>query len=202
MPLQHYPEIESLISWALPNLGGKRVLDVGCGTGGIGFLLRRLPGGNDAYIVGVDGWEPYLEFVRRFNIYDEVHLADLANWTPEPFDIILAVEVLEHLEKEQGLRLLDRLEHAAREVLLVTTPNGDDRRGPVADVPLEAHRSTWHAREFIRRGYRVRGLGFRWSRKERAHGRLALALWYIMTPLSVRFPTLGDSILATRKGPR
>lgn len=200
MPLQHYPEIETLISWTLPSLSGKRVLDVGCGIGGIGFLLRRLPGGDEAHLVGVDGWEPYLEFARRFNIYDELHLVDLASYSPEPFDIILAVEVLEHLEKEQGLRLLDRLEHAAREILLVTTPNGDDKRGPVANVPLEAHRSVWHAWEFRQRGYRVRGLGFRWSRKEKASGRMGLALWYVMTPLSLRFPTLADSILATKGG--
>src|SRR4051794_10836031 len=67
---QHPPEIDRYIRRELPNLSGKRILDVGCGRGGMGYLLRTHSGGATAHIVGVDVYAPYLDFSRRFALYD------------------------------------------------------------------------------------------------------------------------------------
>jgi 2-polyprenyl-3-methyl-5-hydroxy-6-metoxy-1,4-benzoquinol methylase len=196
---QHLPEIDRYIRRELPNLDGKRVLDVGCGRGGIGYLLRTHPGGTTAYIVGVDIHEPYIEFSARFALYDELILGDAVELALEEFDVVLACEVLEHIEAVRSHLLLAKLEGITRERLIVSTPNGNYLRGPVDGVISEAHLSIWTAAWFTTRGYSVRGIGNRWCRFGES-GRLGLALWYATTPLSIRIPQLADTIVASKSG--
>ncbi len=61
----------------------RAVLDAGCGRGLVGSLLRtyRVP----ERIVGLDLFDPYLDFCRRLGIYSEVRRHDLTR-TPLPFD--------------------------------------------------------------------------------------------------------------------
>jgi SAM-dependent methyltransferase len=197
---QHPPEIDRYIRRELPNLAGKRILDVGCGRGGIGYLLRTHPGGTDAEIVGVDVHEPYLDFCRRFRIYDELIHADASTYDFDQFNIVIACEVLEHLDQERSLLLLKRLESIASELVLVSTPNGPYLRGAVDGVDSEAHLSVWNAAFFMRRGYSVRGIGNRWWRYGNA-SRLQLAIWYMTTPLAVRWPAIADTIIASIRPP-
>jgi hypothetical protein len=50
-----------------------------------------------------------------------------------------------HIKAEKSAALLDQLEQIAKERIIVSTPNGDNRRGPVGGVQSEAHISTWTA---------------------------------------------------------
>jgi len=198
---QHPPEIDRYIGGQLPNLRGKRVLDVGCGRGGIGYLLRTQPGGEAAHIVGVDIHKPYLEFCTRFGLYDELIHGDAATHSFGQFDIVTACEVVEHIQAEKSAALLDRLEQIANERIIVSTPNGDALRGPMGGVESEAHVSTWTAAWFKGRGYRVRGVGNRWCRFDQA-GRVRMALWYVTTPVSLRIPWFADTLVASKEWPR
>jgi SAM-dependent methyltransferase len=196
---QHPPEIDRYIRRQLPDLHGKHVLDVGCGRGGIGFLLRTQPGGDAAHIVGVDVHEPYLEFCARFGLYDELIHGDAATLRFGQFDVVTACEVVEHIQADKSAALLDRLEQIAKERIIVSTPNGDNRRGPVGGVESEAHISIWTPSWFKRRGYQVRGVGSRWCRFDQA-GRIKMALWYVTTPLAIRFPWFADTLVASKEG--
>src|SRR5947199_3638926 len=76
----------------------KSLLDVGCGRGIIGALCRiyRRP----ESLVGIDGFEPYLEFTQGAGLYNETILRDL-NQTPLPFrtqefEVVTCIEVIEH----------------------------------------------------------------------------------------------------------
>lgn len=93
------------------------VLDVGCGRGLVGYLClaHREP----ARLVGIDIFEPYLKFVTKHGLYNEVLKHDL-NELPLPyvdreFDLVTAVEVIEHLEEERALHLIEELERVAKE---------------------------------------------------------------------------------------
>lgn len=199
MTLQHPPETERFILPQLAGLEGKRVLDVGSGKGLYGYLARASDGGDRAFIVGVDVWGPYLTFCRSFGAYDALILADATAPLPfcrDSFDVVLACEVIEHLPADAGEALLDQVEGIAREKVVVTVPNGDHLRGPIDDVPTEAHQSVWRPTDLRKRGYQVRGMG---SRIQLGLPRIDLALWYLLTPLAVRFPRLGDSIIASKQ---
>jgi 2-polyprenyl-3-methyl-5-hydroxy-6-metoxy-1,4-benzoquinol methylase len=80
--------------------GGTRVLDVGCGNGAITAELA-----NRGYsVVGIDLSEEGIEIARqrcpgaRFEIMDaDVELLDAL--AEEPFDAVVAIEIVEHLYK-------------------------------------------------------------------------------------------------------
>jgi len=68
-----------LVANALAELGGENaasVIDLGCGTGLVGELLRASAG----RLIGVDLSEPMLAQARQKNIYDELHCAELLDY--------------------------------------------------------------------------------------------------------------------------
>ena len=93
-----------------------RILDAGCGAGDYSFYLaRRFP---DAQILGVDMDPKRVErnriTARRLEISNaQFEVADLAVADfPNPFDLILAIDVLEHIESQD--EALSRLHSALR----------------------------------------------------------------------------------------
>jgi 2-polyprenyl-3-methyl-5-hydroxy-6-metoxy-1,4-benzoquinol methylase len=89
------PEIQRLCAGLAP---GSRVLDVGCGNGSLAREFARM----GHRVTGVDMSEGGIEIARR-NCPEgrfELLTADrevLANLGEEPFDLVMSVEVIEHL---------------------------------------------------------------------------------------------------------
>lgn len=157
------------VAWthpALPYILGtipkemKSLIDVGCGRGIIGALCRiyREP----SRLVGMDVYESYLQFCKQFKFYDEY-----GNWNLEKpplpfknreFDVATCIEVIEHLPKDSGGRLLDELERIATRII-VTTPNIFSEQATFDNNPYQEHVSLWRVRDFRRRHYKVYGVG-------------------------------------------
>jgi cyclopropane fatty-acyl-phospholipid synthase-like methyltransferase len=78
------------------SLSGKRVLEVGCGTGELGQAFVEA----DCYVVSVDSRREYVEEVSRRFPERRAHVVDLEHWDPTPlgkFDLVLCFGVLYHL---------------------------------------------------------------------------------------------------------
>jgi SAM-dependent methyltransferase len=97
------------------------ILDLGCGRGELGEFLRR------TYIGRLDGVDvvAYPDFRSEF--YDRFIQAELNSATPWVngicYDLVFAVEVIEHLENPRSFcRLAARLLQAGG-LLVITTPN-------------------------------------------------------------------------------
>jgi 2-polyprenyl-3-methyl-5-hydroxy-6-metoxy-1,4-benzoquinol methylase len=194
---QHPLEIDPIITGWLPNLAGKRVLDLGCGKGSLGLLLRQAPGGLRAHLTAAEIFQPNIDFVRRFNIYDEIFEGDIAEKDHWPdFDVVVACEILEHLPRDAAERLLGRMEEHAPTVI-VSTPNGRDLRGPIGGNPAEAHLSVWTVADFKTRGYEVKGVGSLLHRGSRKNLLTAVA-WHASTPFASRMPRIAGNIAARR----
>lgn len=138
----------------------KSLLDVGCGRGIIGALCRIYRSLDR--LVGVDGFERYLEFNQKTGFYDHTIPRNL-NDTPLPFgtqefEVVTCIEVIEHLEWSAGQRLLDELERIGS-VVLLTTPNIDFQQREYDGNVFQRHLSRWHPSDFRTRGYRVYGAG-------------------------------------------
>jgi hypothetical protein len=73
--------------------------------------------------------------------------------------VVLLLNVIEHLEKEEGIRLLDKAYYIARRKVILITPNGYLRQIYIENNPLQAHRSGWSTEELKRLGFKVIGLG-------------------------------------------
>jgi len=134
------------------------VLDVGVGHGKWGFLCRDTL---EAFVgtryfkadwkVRIDGIEifpAYRNPVWEY-AYDRVHLGNALDVVPhlDVYDLILAMEVIEHLEKADGQRLVaDLVARAVRGVVL-SFPDAASAdalaQGEVHGNPHERHRSVW-----------------------------------------------------------
>jgi predicted TPR repeat methyltransferase len=77
----------------LPRQSGLRILDLGCGTGLCGPLLRPWA----ARLVGVDLSPKMLSKAAARGVYDQLNCAELTQWLaeePQPFDVVICADVL------------------------------------------------------------------------------------------------------------
>lgn len=137
------------------NLDNLVILDVGCGYGEWGALLRRRKG--SFYLVGVDIWRPHLIMLNKIGVYDELIQVDAPKlpFKDKSVDVSLACEVLEHLGKEEGYELLKELERISRDKVIVSTPLNWPQEN-IYGNPYERHRSEWAPSEFYNIGYKVK----------------------------------------------
>lgn len=104
-------------------LKAKRVLDIGCGGGGLGHILKTECGAQQ--VVGVEIVREAAEAARDY--LDAVHLGSIEDlklpYDAGHFDCIICADVLEHLvEPEQAIRKLGRLLNPEG-ALLISIPN-------------------------------------------------------------------------------
>lgn len=147
----------NLAPYIMSEIRGRRVLDVGCGAGVYGYLLRNkwqdtFPGSrqfmdfvsrdvrNDqpALLVGCDIQTENIRRVTHHRIYDDVFLAS-ADRLPLPdnyVDTVICVEVLEHLTAAQVQVAIGEFCRVATQRVVVTVPlhsvdekTGRDERG-------------------------------------------------------------------------
>lgn len=145
-------------------------LDIGCGGDS---PVRHL---KFAYSVGVDGYEPLLQQARAHRTHDEFvscNATDLeSRFSPKQFDCCVALDLIEHLSKESGLKLIKDMERIASKKILLFTPNGFlPQKSHEGD--LQKHLSGWTAEEMRALGFTVIGMhGWKALRGEQHRHRL------------------------------
>ena len=84
--------------------GCESVLDLGCGRNSP-LQYCSVP-----YSVSVDLFEPHLRESKRYGVHNEYVLVDVKNveFSPKSFVCVLAIELIEHLTKERGYRLIEK----------------------------------------------------------------------------------------------
>jgi hypothetical protein len=132
------------------------VLDIGCG---LSLKSQYI----DANVrVGVDIYRPYLEKIDAQVPYAVVN-ADALDieklFLPKSFDLVLILDLVEHLEKETSVRLIQMAEEIARVAVIIETPLGYIPQN--IDIwgwgghEYQTHRSGWEVEDFTSRGYQV-----------------------------------------------
>lgn len=135
------------------------LLDVGCGSASPVYLAtRRIP-----HSVGVDGYAPALEQSRAQGLHRDYRHLDVMTigdaFKPRSFDVVVCSEVIEHVSKDDGYRLMISLERLARKRVIIATPNGFVPQAAHDGNRLQEHLSGWRVWDFEDRGYRVLGFG-------------------------------------------
>lgn len=115
------------------------VLDIGCGTDSMMQHMAR-----KHRVIGLDRYWPSLAANRALGGYANWIQGDLLDLpvADRSVDAVVLLDVIEHLEKEQGVALLKRLEGVACKRVVVLTPNGFLPQ-PASDNPWQLHKSGW-----------------------------------------------------------
>lgn len=143
------------------NKQGQSILNLGCGQG------RSMRQVNKCHrwglTVGVDIFAPYLKECKKQMIHNEHVCADIRKlpFRRKSFDIVLCMQVLEHLEKGDGENLIEAMEEIARSQVLISVPVGGFKFHGYDNNPYQEHRSSWTPGELRRRGYLVTGQALR-----------------------------------------
>ncbi len=147
----------------------KVIVDFACGFGTWGHTIRSMifQGGDGAYLVGCDVFRPFLVKNKKYNPYDDLVVCD-GRYLPfreKCANIVLCFEMIEHMDKGEGLTLLVNLENMAKDKLVLSTPNGFMEQHNPDKIQFEEHKSFWLDKDFERNGFRVlkTGKGLEWE---------------------------------------
>ena len=149
------PGILKLIGECQPD----SVLDVGVGWGRYGALLRLGLERGYADISDRSNWQVRIDGIEAFagyigdiqrSVYNEIHLGTVQKTIGNlgTYDVILLGDVIEHLEKDEGVQLLKELVNKARLRVVLATPNGRYDQDAMFGNQFEKHRSVWSPADF------------------------------------------------------
>lgn len=169
--------------------GMKSVLDVGCGSSSPLAKVKK-----NFYSVGVDAFKPSIKKSKKDRIHNDYKLGDvlkIGKYFPEKsFDAVVALDLIEHLEKKDGFNLLKQMESIAKKKIILMTPNGFVAQHPLEDNPYQIHKSGWGILDFKKMRYKVYGIrGFKFIRGE--YATIKYKPWFLWGAVSVisQFPT-------------
>jgi SAM-dependent methyltransferase len=145
------------------------VLDVGCGTGALlqSLALKKVQG------VGLEYSEAALKYcrarsldVRKFNLETEQSMQ-----FDNSFDLVVSLEVAEHLPEQVADRFIDLLCRYGQAVIFTAAPPGQGGKGHLNEQPHE-----YWIEKFSQRSYNYdETLSMRWRTEWKQKG---VSAWY------------------------
>lgn len=131
------------------------VLDLGCGPSS---PLKNIK--NINYSVGVELFKPYLDLSKKQKIHTEYLQKNILklDFSKNSFDAVILIEVLEHLNKKDGLKVLKLANKWANKKIIISTPNHFFPMGIVDNNQYQRHRSGWSILELKKMGFKVNGV--------------------------------------------
>lgn len=172
MPFSYSSQLSAIVGFA-ERLKPASILDVGVGMGQYGFLLRmnlenvnlfRIDGARATQrpksewtvrIDGIEGFAGYFTPVHEY-VYNNILVGDalkLLEAIPDAiYELVLAIDILEHFEKAEGQAFLEECRRVCRGAALISTPK-DFFHQDVEANPLENHRSHWTEQDLRDSGF-------------------------------------------------
>ncbi|HEV3257739.1 MAG TPA: class I SAM-dependent methyltransferase [Gemmataceae bacterium] len=156
MPTSDVHNIVPILT-VVQSLQPRSVLDIGCGFGKYGVLLREYldvwherldPASWQVRLVGIDAFARYRNPLWDY-LYQNIHIGEAQHIVPGlgEFDLILIADVIEHLERPVAVSLVERCLRQSP-VVIVSTPREFYPQQDTNQNPYEVHRILWTAAEF------------------------------------------------------
>ena len=105
----------------------------------------------DDWKITIDGVEIYQDYIKdhHYDIYSNIYIGDVTELLPTlpRYDLILFIDVLEHLDFEDGIRLLQECSQRCRN-MIIATPRDIVEQEDVFENPYETHRTQWRRKHF------------------------------------------------------
>lgn len=134
--------------------GCDSILDLGCGPD------SPIKNCNASLKVGVELFDAYLEESKNKKIHNQYIKEDVTKvcFKAKSFDAVIMIDVLEHLTKEDGYKLMKKMENWAKKKIIIFTPNGYVYQDGYDSNMLQNHKSGWTAKELESAGFKVFGM--------------------------------------------
>jgi len=174
------------------------LLDIGCGT-----VCLKVFG--EHHSIGVDICDESLKVAEKRGKFQSLIKCDVCNlpFSEKSFDGVICTEVIEHISKQDGYKLIDDLEKIARQIVIYTTPWGADLLERHSFNPYMQHQCGWMPEEFEERGYKIYPLntlrylkfGDYWW-----HSMMHYGVSFLSSPIVAMFPRrLSDNFMAIKE---
>jgi hypothetical protein len=157
MPTSHYFQLNEIVRLIVLT-NPKKILDVGVGFGKYGFLSREyleLSDGQEKYnkwkrrIDGIEVFKGYITPIHEL-IYNHIYIGNAINILPTlktKYDLILLVDVLEHFNYKEGVKLLEECKKRGKNII-ISTPKKIGSQKKTFGNPFETHKFQWQAKHF------------------------------------------------------
>ena len=93
------------------------VLDIGCG------IMQASDDMKCRIIVGCDFFPKYLNHIKNLHPTVKISASELDRFMDESYDVVICLDVVEHLEKDLALRVISELKRIARKKAIIYTPS-------------------------------------------------------------------------------
>ncbi|UOQ46769.1 glycosyltransferase [Gracilibacillus caseinilyticus] len=153
MPTSFYQAIPEIMDHIIID-APKSILDIGVGFGKYGVLLREqldIPKhrySKESWKLKLEGIEGYKEYRNPIHdyVYDKVHYGEISEVidTLESYDTVILIDVLEHFEKKEGLKIIQQILEHTNKSLIISTPLYPEPQGSYLNNSLETHKSKWN----------------------------------------------------------
>ena len=93
------------------------VLDLGCGIQQSNDRIRAKS------ILGADIWDVYLNEIKDNIQTVKISMSELDRFMDKSYDIVICLDVVEHLEKDLALKVIDECKRICRKRAIIYTPS-------------------------------------------------------------------------------
>jgi cyclopropane fatty-acyl-phospholipid synthase-like methyltransferase len=172
MPFSHSTQISAIVGF-IEQLQPQSILDVGVGMGQYGFLARTNLENVNLFVVdgakavqsaksdwkvridGIEAFKTYRTPVHDY-AYNDIYWDDTQKILPtlpdNQYALVIAIDILEHFDVEDGIKFLAQLKRIAEKDVLVSTPKTFIHQEVEAN-PYENHRSLWSQKQLEDQGF-------------------------------------------------
>lgn len=134
------------------------LLDIGCGENSVAGRFKR----KNMKKIGLDVFPEAIEKSKKRNIHEEYVCGDALEidklFESKSIDCVIALDLVEHLEKEKAIELMRKMENIAKIAMIVQTPNGFFPQGEYSGNIYQQHKCGFSSEELREMGFKVLGM--------------------------------------------
>ena len=93
------------------------ILDLGCG------IQQAIDGIKAKSMLGIDIWDVYLNEIKDKINTIKLSMSELDRFMDGSYDVVICLDVVEHLEKELALKVIDECKRICRKKAIIYTPS-------------------------------------------------------------------------------
>ena len=130
------------------------VLDLGCGIQQANDRIRAKS------ILGVDIWDVYLDKIKNNIQTVRISMSELDRFMDKSYDVVICLDVVEHLEKELALNVIDECKRICRKRAVIYTPSefkdnmsAVNNAWDLGENPHQEHKCLLNTADFTTKGY-------------------------------------------------